>query len=445
MSGLQDAIVGAILAVLELLFLPIEELIEAMAPRLLAIIVGTPFPNKVFEPPTNGPWPGLYEYYWDGIVPISLSLFGLSLGIVIFLETTSHLFGGYHKTRLKKRAFVGLLGILSWWWMAALSLRLTAVLAGVILPDLSEISLFQTLSFSALGVLGLVLTLSVDLVLFGVLAVIYLIRQFMLYMFVLLMPILIVFWIPGIGPFELVSRFMKQLAGLYVPFLFMTVPVAVLFRLGAILGESVSFSPEGAGAWLTALVMPVMAVISPLVMVWQAGSLFPMLDRAGHGVSRKRAVDRGQKYGKKGHDAGKKVYKRGRGVKDTGPETATTVKTNLESRLGRFSGSFHSFLGQNDDPAGDADSVALVLHPMEQSKQTKSSDGDGDDEPASRESATSGGTPQTDSGEPRSGGFRFPGPEDWETVGARTQWSPDSSSQNESRSDDVDGDSGEVE
>jgi len=43
------------------------------------------------------------------------------LGIVIFLESTSYLFGSYHRSKLKKRAFSGLLGILSWWWVAALA------------------------------------------------------------------------------------------------------------------------------------------------------------------------------------------------------------------------------------------------------------------------------------------------------------------------------------
>jgi len=99
------------------------------------------------------------------IVPLSLSLYGLMLGIVIFLESTSYLFGSYHRSKLKKRAFSGLLGILSWWWVAA-SLRFVDALTGFIVPDLSEIALFETASFAILGVLGVIIAQAVNLTLF---------------------------------------------------------------------------------------------------------------------------------------------------------------------------------------------------------------------------------------------------------------------------------------
>jgi len=99
------------------------------------------------------------------------------LGIVIFLESTSYLFGSYHRSKLKKRAFSGLLGILSWWWVAALSLRFVDALTGFIVPDLSEIALFETASFAILGVLGVIIAQAVNLTLFLLLALVYTIRQ----------------------------------------------------------------------------------------------------------------------------------------------------------------------------------------------------------------------------------------------------------------------------
>jgi len=119
---------------LRLLFAPVESFVETFGDELLQLIVGTPAPNAVFTAPTNDPWAAIYEYYW-GTVPLSLSLYGLMLGIVIFLESTSYLFGSYHRSKLKKRAFSGLLGILSWWWVAALSLRFVDALTGFIVPD----------------------------------------------------------------------------------------------------------------------------------------------------------------------------------------------------------------------------------------------------------------------------------------------------------------------
>lgn len=256
------------------------------------LIVDTPNPNAVLGPPTNAPWTSLYEYYWETWIPIMLFLWAAMIGLVIFFESTSHLFGSYHRSKLKRRAFSGLLGILAWWWIAAISLRFMDALAGVILPALSDIALFETLSFSTMGVLGLVVALTADLILFVLIGLIYVVRQVVLYLFVLLMPLLIVFWIPGVGPFALASQFMKRLAGFYVPFLFMTIPVALLFRLGAIMGENFGLSMSGFGAWLIALVIPLVAVLSPFVLFWQAGAIFFMADRAFQHTSSQRARQR---------------------------------------------------------------------------------------------------------------------------------------------------------
>jgi hypothetical protein len=212
--------------------------------------------------------------------------------VVIFLESTSHLFSSYHRSKLKKRAFAGLLGLLSWWWIAAISLRFMDTLARFLVPAVSDITVFQTLSFSGMGVLGTVIALTANFVLFILIGLIYLARHLALYLFVLLMPLLIVFWIPGVGPFRLASAFMKKLAGFYVPFLFMTVPVALLFRLGDLLGTSIGPSAGEFGAWLTALVIPLLAVLSPFILFWQAGALFFIADRASRHMSAERAQRR---------------------------------------------------------------------------------------------------------------------------------------------------------
>ncbi|WP_336361618.1 hypothetical protein [Haladaptatus sp. ZSTT2] len=302
-SALGDIIVSALQELLRILFQPVTRVIEKNANSLVEIVVGTPHPNAVFTRPTNGVWPNLYDYYWETMVPLVLILWALSIGLVIFLESTSYLFSNYHRSKLKKRAFAGLLGILSWWWIAALSLQFVHGLTGFLVPNLAEISLFETLSFGSMGVLGLVVSLAVDFVLFILIALIYFTRQIALYLFVLLMPLLIVFWIPGVGPFTLASRFMKRLAGFFVPFLFMTVPVALLFRLGGILGNSFELSMGGIGLWLTALVIPIIAVMSPLVLFWQAGALFVMAERTSHHVSTNQAQARVQRVQQRGSDA----------------------------------------------------------------------------------------------------------------------------------------------
>lgn len=292
MSALGDVIVEAIKELLRELFEPITAAIENHSQDLIRALVGTPYPNSTFSRPTNEPWPAIYDYYWDMIVPLSLSLWALAIGLVIFLESTSYLFGSYHRSKLKKRAFSGLLGLLSWWWIAAISLRFMDALADTIAPDPSNIALFETLSFGAMGVLGVVFTLSADLALFVLVGLIYFTRHVVLYLYVLLMPLLIVLWIPGVGPFALSSQFMKRLSGFYVPFLFMTIPVALLFQLGALLGHSFGVNASGIGAWIAALIIPFLAVLSPIILFWQAGALFFVADRVSHRVSTQRAQAR---------------------------------------------------------------------------------------------------------------------------------------------------------
>jgi hypothetical protein len=314
-STLTDVIVSAIMEALRTLFTPIEEVIEDNADDLLETVVGTPAPDAVFEEPSNGAWPDIYDEYWDVIVPLSLFLWALSVGLVIFFEGTSHLFGSYHRSKLKKRAFTGLLGILSWWWIDALALQFIDQLSAYLVPDLTEVTLFETLSFAAMGVLGVVVALATDFLLFVLIAVIYFVRHIVLYLFTLLMPIMIAFWVPGVGPFSLVSRFMERLAGFYVPFLFMTVPVALLFRLGDILGNNFSLSLGGLGTWLTALIIPIVAVLSPLVLFWQAGALFFMAERASTHVSGGRArqrVNRTRAAGARTRAVGERNTHRGR-------------------------------------------------------------------------------------------------------------------------------------
>jgi len=353
-QSLGDVFVDALERFLKKLVDPVFGFVGDNVGALIDLIVTTPRPDAVFSQPSNGGWPSIYTYYWETMVPLTLLLWGLSLGVIILLESTSHLFSGYHRTKLKKRAFAGLLGILSWWWMAALSLRFIDGLVDFIVPSLDSIGLFETVSFGAMGLSGLTLAATLDLTIFLVLALIYLVRQMALYLYVLLMPLVIVFWVPGIGPFAPVARLMSRLAGFYVPFLFMTVPIAVLFRLGELLGDSVTVSIGGFGQWLLAIVTPLIAVIAPFVLFWQAGALFFMADRAAQHGSRRRARDRkatvetagergtlGLKNLRRGLAGQSAIRASGQEVLGSGSSSAHTVgrkvdqtKRTLRSRLG---------------------------------------------------------------------------------------------------------------
>jgi hypothetical protein len=289
---IADAMVDALTEFLRALVSPITSLIESHGGALVRLLVQTPHPTRAFGTPVATPWQALHSYYWETLVPLALMLFGLAVGVVILLESTSHLFSGYHQARLKRRALVGLLGILSWWWLNAFALQFVDALTGALVPSLAEISLFQTLSFGAIGVLGTVLSLGADLIVFLLLGVLYYGRQVVLFLYTLLMPVLLVLWIPALGPFGVLAQFARRLASFYVPFLFMPLPVAVLFRLGDLLGTSADLSMGGIGAWLAAIVIPIAALVAPLVLVWQTGRLALVVDQAARRLSVRQARSR---------------------------------------------------------------------------------------------------------------------------------------------------------
>ncbi|RDZ35801.1 hypothetical protein C5B86_19945, partial [Haloferax sp. Atlit-19N] len=69
-GALGDIIINAIQELLEILFSPIETVIENHGDAVLRTVVGTPHPDSVFNQPTNAAWPGIYDYYWEMIIPL---------------------------------------------------------------------------------------------------------------------------------------------------------------------------------------------------------------------------------------------------------------------------------------------------------------------------------------------------------------------------------------
>lgn len=309
-SGAQitDAVVDAIKTFLTELVSPVEGFIEQYGGTVIRVVLDTPTPSRVFAAPTNGPWVAIYDYYWGTVVPVALLLFALAGALVIVLETTSTLFSSYHRAQLKRRAVVALFGVLSWWWINAFALRLVDGLVLTIAPSLADVTLFEAVSFGALGLLGVVVSLATDFVLIGVVALLYVLRHILIYLYALLVPLLVVAWIPGVGPFRFVSGMAKQAASLYVPLLIVPLPVALLFRLSLLLGESASFSSlDGFGAWVAALVVPFVAVLAPVVLVWQTGRITATASMAARNLSRRRAAARARGL----RSAGKTVADRG--------------------------------------------------------------------------------------------------------------------------------------
>jgi hypothetical protein len=148
---------------------------------------------------------------------------------------------------------------------------------------------------------------------------------------------------------------MKKLASFYVPFLFMTVPVALLFRLGDLIGTSASPSLGGFGAWISALVIPFLALVAPLVLFWQAGALFFVGDRVASHASVQRAKQRtnrvrqGLSTGKQGSQDFIRGLRNEPAVSQTGQESGPSRAHSVGQRLNRVGAQLRS---SGDDSSG---------------------------------------------------------------------------------------------
>lgn len=292
-DAIAGAVVSALKQLLAQLFRPIRQFLENNAGGVIRVVLDTPAPTRVFGAPQTTPWIAVYDYYWDAIVPVALLLFVFAGTVVILLETTSALFSSYHRAQLKRRGIVALLGVLSWWWINAFALRLVDGLVVALAPSLGDLTLFETASFGAIGLLGTVIALATDFALFGIVALVYLLRHVLIYFYTLLVPLLLVAWVPGVGPFRLLTGLVAQASRLYVPVLVMPVPVALLFRLGTLLGESAGVSSLGGfGAWVAALIIPFVAILAPIVLLWQTGQIAAAARTTARNISRRQAQAR---------------------------------------------------------------------------------------------------------------------------------------------------------
>lgn len=376
-SSLIDVIVGALKGFVQVVADAFNEVIDQIN-NAIGTLVDTPYPDSIFDRPTNGPWPGIYDFYWQTMVPLSLLVWVLSVGIVILLEAMGHLFSGYHRAKLKRRSFIGLLGVLSWWWLAALSLRFMSGLTEVIMPTIGD-SLFEVVSATAMGVILYLVMTAIEFSLVLLLGLIYLGRHFVLYGFVLLMPLLIAMWVPGLGPFRPVAGLSAKLGKFYVPFLIMTIPAAILFRVGELLGHSFGADLPSLFAWIGGLLVPFLAVLAPLVLFWQAGLLFVIGSRVSRHMSAERAANRTRKHVEVTRQGGRntvrglrdnapvradgqilldggesRAYRAGRELRRTGVRTGAAVRTTGE-RLQTTVGEFRDRLRERRRQAGRTD------------------------------------------------------------------------------------------
>ncbi|MCU4802728.1 hypothetical protein OB920_20410 [Halobacteria archaeon HArc-gm2] len=235
-------------------------------------IFGTPTPETdgpfVFGSPTNEPWVGIHDALVAGeVTAVALLLLVVSVQarhtISIFNLGTS-----YEARRTKKVAWTGVFLIVTWYWIAAVSLYVVDAVSIALIPELGTL-LNAMVDFLATPIQNLMLGLlmaGIGGFAMWVLQALLFIRDVLLVVFIYGMPIGFAL---AYGNLPVLSRIAKSVCMRFVPLLIMPVPIALIFS-----GYELVFQ-EGTSAALApgvvylqhfvAVSLPVLSVI----VVWK--------------------------------------------------------------------------------------------------------------------------------------------------------------------------------
>lgn len=293
LSPSSSWICEGLMGVIEWIVEGIQAVVEGLFRGVVEFIVDTPAPYRdgemaFFEAPDNEPWTNLYQLYLTRTLPMGILLWALIVMLVQFTRLFTRTAGGEaQRTRLNRRAAFGFLMLIAWWPIGSFVLHMAGALTTTIAPTGSEMVGTLNEFFSNIGgglIAGVLVYLSAGVVAF-LLLLVFFTRHVAIYVLMPLMPVLIALWIIDEGPMRYVAGTAEAIGGMFVPFVFMTVPTAAILLVGYSIQDSLRQSlgaiavlPGASGAATSAyaiilFVFWVMALVAPLFVLFggQAG------------------------------------------------------------------------------------------------------------------------------------------------------------------------------
>lgn len=356
MANNEIAFVDGIIAAVEEILLRGADMLHTSVLDVLPFAVGvtirTPHPSPsgglVFGQPTSEPWISLYSYYTEVVLPITLLLLVAGITIMMFSGTLGGLLSGYERSLTQRRLFLGFLFVFAWWAAGTLTLQFADGLATSIAPDVTTVAESFTSALdpgAASGgpVMRAGLTAFEALVVLGM-AFLYLLRWVGIYALMLGMPIAVALWVVNVGPFAYLSRIVEGLAAKFIPLAFVSVPVAVIFRVGDLLFSS-NVPIQGFGhpiaPFVLALGFPMMSIFVGYYVVFKTPSIRRMSREATPAVRETIEKGRAEPMGDGRMGNGSSVYT-GRESPDRGDTDVVTGRREYDvargggaQRLGR--------------------------------------------------------------------------------------------------------------
>ncbi|MCD2203860.1 hypothetical protein [Halobacterium sp. KA-6] len=258
MPGIGQTVKNAIYDVIGGLVEPVRGFVKWLFSLAADYLTSTPYPDNLysFGSPTKDPWATLFQnIYNDTVILLLPTLFGLALGLAMFFN----IFTPKQKQTSIRRAVFAYPLAYSWWWFGGWFLKFNNDLADVILggaaDQFASAITGSATSAAGTGIVALLIYIAGSSVLLVVIAV-FLLRRVGIYAYMVAMPILLMFWIVPIKPVE---GWAKSMMGKFIPLVLMTLPTALLLRIGALLlqgnGGAAATGTGGIGAGMTSTVL----------------------------------------------------------------------------------------------------------------------------------------------------------------------------------------------
>lgn len=372
----------------------VQEIVRGMFEAVVEFVVATPAPYAdgemaLLEQPDNPPWTALYDLYLTKTLPIGVGLWAVIVLLVQFTKVFTHTAGGeYQRSRLTRRAAFGILMLIAWWPVGAFALHLANALTTTIAPSGAQMAGTISEYFANIEgglIVAVVLYFSSGVVAF-LLVALFLARFVIIFTLMPAMPILIALWIVDEGPLEPLAEVAESIGGLFVPFVFMTLPTAAILLVGysiqdslrvwlasiPVIGGAASSSGAATSAYAIILFLFwVMALIAPLFVLFGRRGLFPLAYlSAGFIAGRSLSTARGRRSGSgvtigSGQATTGEASGAGAGAGAAAGGQAATLPRPLERgppaqpRLGSRGGGGAAGAGGGSPPGGDSGGVDI--------------------------------------------------------------------------------------
>jgi hypothetical protein len=237
----------------------------------------------LFQQPTNQPWKGLYESWKTEAMPLGIIIWVLMvLGILFTQVFTSDPSTALKVRELRSRSWKVLLGILGSWAIGAAFLFVTNSIILTIAPNGSDIASNLAVFGGSVGAAGAaaLLVWFFEGILFLFIVLLLLAQKAMVFIMMWSLPILIPLAAIDVGPVKYISKPARGIIDMFVPFIMMTLPMALVLRVGYEVVNGLNSSPVsqlamwGSGANVAIILgFWIAAGISPLFVFSQAGQV----------------------------------------------------------------------------------------------------------------------------------------------------------------------------